>query len=99
MLKKDCEELVEVAQTRNMTVKFMIDKMAEAGCPVGPDFFRVETCDKEVGGGFRPPDGVSLPAVISRFPRQCLQAKESQAQPRAQRGSRHSETACGHGLR
>lgn len=68
MLKKDCEELVEVAQTRNMTVKFMIDKMAEAGCPIGPDFFRVETCDKEVGGGFRPPDGVSLPAVVGCFP-------------------------------
>ena len=30
----------------------------QAGCAVQPSFFEVETCPEEVGGGFRPPDGV-----------------------------------------
>ena len=44
-----------------MTVKFMLEKMREAGCGVGPGFFQVETCNDLVGGGFRPPDGVRPP--------------------------------------
>ena len=32
----------------------------QAGCEVGKSFFRVENCDAQAGGGFRPPDGVSL---------------------------------------
>jgi hypothetical protein len=31
----------------------------QAGCKVGKEFIRVEQCQAEVGGGFRPPDGVS----------------------------------------
>lgn len=31
----------------------------KAGCSVGREFFQVEDCAVEVGGGFRPPDGVS----------------------------------------
>lgn len=58
MSRKQCEEMVEHAQTRNMTVKFMIEKLHEAGCAVGPAFFKVMECDKLVGGGFAPGDGV-----------------------------------------
>lgn len=32
----------------------------QAGCTIGRSFFRVETCAEDVGGGFRPPDGVIL---------------------------------------
>ena len=36
----------------------------QAGCAVQPNFFEVETCPEEVGGGFRPPDGVrGMPAA------------------------------------
>lgn len=52
--------MVERAQTRNMTVKFMIEKLNEAGCAVGPAFFKVQECDKLVGGGFAPGAGVTL---------------------------------------
>lgn len=47
-----------------MTVKFMLEKMREAGCGVGPSFFQVETCSDLVGGGFRPPDGVRPPLPL-----------------------------------
>ncbi len=32
----------------------------QAGCTIGRAFFRVEACTEDVGGGFRPPDGVVL---------------------------------------
>jgi hypothetical protein len=32
----------------------------QAGCPISRSFFRVEACAEDVGGGFRPPDGVIL---------------------------------------
>lgn len=32
--------------------------MLQAGCAVERDFIKVEHCDAQVGGGFRPPDGV-----------------------------------------
>ena len=40
------------------TVRFMMDALRKAGCPVDRSFFRVEKCEGEVVGGFRPPDGV-----------------------------------------
>ena len=42
------------------TVKFMIEALRKAGCAVDKRFFRVETCEGSVVGGFRPPDGVRL---------------------------------------
>jgi hypothetical protein len=33
----------------------------QAGCSIGRGFVKVEHCDAEVGGGFRPPDGVRAP--------------------------------------
>lgn len=56
----DCEKMLQYALTRDPTVKFMVEKMKEAGCEVGKGFFRVESCDAQAGGGFRPPDGVIL---------------------------------------
>ena len=41
-------------------VRFMLQKLAEAGCAIDARFFSVETCDKSVVGGFRPPDGVVM---------------------------------------
>ena len=32
----------------------------QAGCTVGKDFIRIEHCQADVGGGFRPPDGVVI---------------------------------------
>jgi inner membrane protease ATP23 len=36
----------------------MLQALAKAGCPVDRRFFTVETCEKALVGGFRPPDGV-----------------------------------------
>jgi hypothetical protein len=112
-----CQEMVDRATSRNMMVKFMLEKMeqvrrhqlpspvwrwqlvhssyglacltsqlrpssqrillstpavrlprppaspclcVQAGCGVGKDFVQIEHCDAEVGGGFRPPDGVII---------------------------------------
>lgn len=32
----------------------------QAGCEIDQNFFRVESCDAQAGGGFRPPDGVRV---------------------------------------
>src|SRR5687767_13780061 len=32
----------------------------QAGCGIGKDFIRIESCDIDVGGGFRPPDGIVI---------------------------------------
>ncbi|KAK9819366.1 hypothetical protein WJX81_004118 [Elliptochloris bilobata] len=56
----ECERLVERALLRDPTVKFMVDKLEEAGCSTGRNFFRIEKCSVQVGGGFRPPDGVVI---------------------------------------
>jgi hypothetical protein len=42
------------------TVKFVLDALAKAGCPVTRSFFTVESCDAKVVGGFRPGDGVRI---------------------------------------
>ncbi|KAK9808691.1 hypothetical protein WJX72_002015 [[Myrmecia] bisecta] len=60
LTRDDCQELVDRALARNPTVKFMVDKLAEAGCKISKPFVRVENCNQEVGGGFRPPDGVVI---------------------------------------
>ncbi|KAI7841228.1 hypothetical protein COHA_005065 [Chlorella ohadii] len=54
------QQMVDKATQRNPMVKFMLDKMAEAGCGVGKEFIQIENCTAEVGGGFRPPDGVVI---------------------------------------
>lgn len=57
---EDCQKMVDYAKRREPMVKFMLDKLAEAGCTVGEDFIRVQQCNAKVGGGFRAPDGVII---------------------------------------
>ena len=53
-----CREQLQTALKHSPTVKFMVDALAKAGCPVDSSFFSVETCQQQVVGGFRPGDGV-----------------------------------------
>ena len=55
-----CQHMVEYATRREPLVKFMIEKLAESGCKVGNDFFKIRHCDAQVGGGFRAPEGVIM---------------------------------------
>ena len=41
-------------------VRFMIEKLADAGCAIDERFFKIERCSSDVVGGFRPPDGIVL---------------------------------------
>eukprot|EP00899_Mesostigma_viride_P006922 jgi/Mesvir1/16230/Mv08484-RA.1 len=41
-------------------LKYMIDAMEKAGCPLNRSFFRCEKCPPGCSGGFRPPDGVVI---------------------------------------
>jgi hypothetical protein len=61
-----CREQLSTALRHSPTVKFMVDALAKAGCPVDSSFFSVETCQQQVVGGFRPGDGVrpTLPARV-----------------------------------
>jgi len=60
MPQTECERMVDYAKQREPMVKFMIEKIHEAGCTLSDDFIRVQHCTAEVGGGFRAPDGVIL---------------------------------------
>jgi inner membrane protease ATP23 len=61
MTPERCAKELDEALGRSSVVKFMVDALAKAGCPVGRSFFSVETCDQKVVGGFRPGDGVRVP--------------------------------------
>ena len=61
MTPERCErELHDMATRTSPIVRFMLQKLAEDGCAIDARFFSVETCDKSVVGGFRPPDGVVM---------------------------------------
>ena len=61
MTPERCEaELRSMATKTSPIVRFMIEKMREAGCAIDARFFRVERCEDAVVGGFRPPDGVVM---------------------------------------
>ena len=61
MTPERCErELHDMATRTSPIVRFMLQKLAEAGCAIDARFFSVETCDRSVVGGFRPPDGVVM---------------------------------------
>lgn len=60
MPQAECERMVDYAKKREPMVKFMIEKIHQAGCTLSDDFIRVQHCTAEVGGGFRAPDGVLL---------------------------------------
>jgi len=58
--REDCEKKIDKALNRNITVKFMREKLKEAGCEVPRDFFRATRCDQDVSGGFVPGRGVEV---------------------------------------
>ena len=58
MTPEKCEREVERMAQSSAIVRFMIEKLGQAGCAIDKRFFRVETCSASVVGGFRPPDGV-----------------------------------------
>ncbi|KAL0040406.1 hypothetical protein WJX77_006244 [Trebouxia sp. C0004] len=68
--------MLQHALNRDPTVKFMVDKMKEAGCEVHKSFFQVENCDAQAGGGFRPPDGSSQ-CGLAQLRAPCLQRDSS----------------------
>mmetsp|Transcript_25175 Transcript_25175/g.70384 ORF Transcript_25175/g.70384 Transcript_25175/m.70384 type:complete len:129 (-) Transcript_25175:1053-1439(-) len=55
-----CKEMSDYAFERSSFVKFMVEKLKEAGCHVDKDFSKVQYCDGNVGGGFAPGTGVIL---------------------------------------
>lgn len=53
-------ELRDMATSTSPIVRFMLEKLADAGCAVDERFFKIEKCSDAVVGGFRPPDGIVL---------------------------------------
>ena len=69
-----CAKALDESLAGSATVKFVLDALAKAGCPVTRSFFTVETCDAKVVGGFRPGDGVRRrreSAVLTHPDRVC----------------------------
>ena len=67
MTPERCSKALDDALERNVTVKFLLDALAKAGCPVTRRFFTVEKCDTQVVGGFRPGDGVRFTTRLCRL--------------------------------
>jgi hypothetical protein len=60
MTPEKCErELQDIAKKTPM-VRFLLEALDKAGCPVNQDFFEVQYCSQAVLGGFRPDQGVVL---------------------------------------
>jgi inner membrane protease ATP23 len=60
MTPEKCEgELADIAKKTPM-VRFLLEALDKAGCPVNRDFFEVQYCSQPVLGGFRPDQGVVL---------------------------------------
>ena len=60
MTPEKCEgELKDIAKKTPM-VRFLLEALDKAGCPVNEDFFEVQYCSQAVLGGFRPDQGVVL---------------------------------------
>jgi mitochondrial inner membrane protease ATP23 len=75
MTPERCARALDDALERNVTVKFLLDALAKAGCPVTRRFFTVEKCDTQVVGGFRPGDGVRFIPRAPVSPRSRLLAR------------------------
>ena len=60
MTPEKCEsELDDISRKASM-VRFLLEALEEAGCPVIRSSFEVQRCNKAVLGGFRPDEGVVL---------------------------------------
>jgi inner membrane protease ATP23 len=60
MTPEKCASEMERMSRQSPIVRFMIEKLGDAGCAVDARFFKIEKCSEEVVGGFRPPDGVVI---------------------------------------
>ena len=60
MTPEKCEnELTDIAE-KTPIVRFLLEALDKAGCPVNKSFFEVQYCSQAVLGGFRPDQGVVL---------------------------------------
>ena len=51
--KAQCDKYVEKSLRRDMTVRFLLEKLVGLGCTPPPEFIRCVDCgDKQAGGGF-----------------------------------------------
>ena len=60
MTPEKCESELDDITSRTPMVKFLLEALAKAGCPVKREFFEVQYCSQAVLGGFRPDQGVVL---------------------------------------
>ena len=60
MTPEKCESELDDITSRTPMVKFLLEALSKAGCPVKREFFEVQYCSQAVLGGFRPDQGVVL---------------------------------------
>lgn len=60
MTPEKCESELDDISARTPVVRFLLEALAKAGCPVKREFFEVQHCSQAVMGGFRPDQGVVL---------------------------------------
>lgn len=60
MTPEKCESELDDICRRAPMVRFMLEALEKAGCPVNRRFFEVQHCSQAVMGGFRPDEGVVL---------------------------------------
>ncbi|KAI4331351.1 hypothetical protein MLD38_029544 [Melastoma candidum] len=54
---EECDDMIQKS-LKTPTVKFLRERLAKAGCSVGPDMIRAVTCDKQITGGYVPGKGI-----------------------------------------
>ena len=60
MTPEKCESELDDISRKAPMVRFLLEALEKAGCPVNRSFFEVQRCNKRVLGGFRPDEGVVL---------------------------------------
>lgn len=55
-----CESQLDDVSKRVPIVRFLLEALEKAGCPIKRSFFEVEHCTQAVMGGFKPGGGVVL---------------------------------------
>lgn len=60
MTPEKCESELDDITRKAPMVRFLLEALEKAGCPVNRSFFEVQRCNKAVLGGFRPDEGVVL---------------------------------------
>jgi mitochondrial inner membrane protease ATP23 len=60
MTPEKCESELDDISRKTPMVRFLLEALEKAGCPVNRSFFEVQRCNAAVLGGFRPDEGVVL---------------------------------------